>query len=105
MQKKIILKYPLKIKTDKGNDAEVKELTLRRLVSGDLKSLPADFFSLMQEEEKKAINPTMLLPLIAKMAGIEEYEAEMLDVEDLMSIIEEVTAIMGKQLSPKAKGI
>jgi hypothetical protein len=103
MQKKIIkLKYPLKIGTTNGNEAEISEIQLRRVQARDLKKLPPDFFSGMSDNSKFKINPVEVLPVISSISGIDEDVLDTIDAEDMMNVMEEFTSIMEKQLSPKA---
>ena len=92
--KKITIKltYPIKVKSDNGQELEIDEIKIGRLKTGHLRALPEGF-------TKKAlgndIDPVDLIPLVAKISGLSEESVDEIDVEDLFKIVEKLEVFLG----------
>ena len=89
-QKKIELKYPIKIK-----DVETNIVHMRRLKTKDLKLIPNKFLKMIggagKNTQRSLEKITLeilpdLIPLMASMLGITENECGEIDIQDLMQI-------------------
>lgn len=93
--KEVTLKYPIKYKTDKGEEKEKTVLTFGRLKAKHLKSLPDNFF----QNAGKNIPPNVVVPLIAGVCDISLEIADEIDViEDLPEIVKVMTDFLGSSL-------
>ncbi len=89
-KKKIItLKYPVGLE----NGKELTEIHLSRMKAKHLKALPDNI-----TETEGQISPKMMIPLIAALADISEFEAGEIDYDDLIKIAEYVGKSMTNSL-------
>jgi len=89
------LKHPLRVKSSSGTDVEVSTLTFSRPKTKHLRHLPKEV--LLGTVDK--VNPVELLPFIAAVTGLQDAEADEIDLEDLTAVVEKVGELLGKSLS------
>ena len=103
MNNKVVsLEYPIKIKNPEGKEFDVKELTFGRIKAKHLGLFPKGLMNTDKEGiSSTSFEPSEMVPLIAGLAGITLDEAGEIDFTDLLQIVEILTDLMGKSLSPK----
>lgn len=102
-KKTVTLKYPIPAFGDdgnpmldeEGNEIEIKELTFKRIKAKDLRKIPKELFSKMDEE---SIHPADLLSFIAASADISSKSMDELDMEDMNDVMEAASPFLPKSL-------
>lgn len=92
-QKVITLKHSIPIPGADGKDIKTNELILGRLKAKHLKLLPDGFGS-----DEGSISAQDAIPLIAGMADIPIESAEEIDMEDLITISNEMSSFLSESL-------
>jgi hypothetical protein len=87
------------MENDKGQDVELREISIQRMKAKHLKLIPEEIYNIKDARKKvKTINPDKLLPLIAGLTGLTNEQIDEVDIEDLLIITDKVMVIVGEAL-------
>lgn len=101
------LTYPITKKDEKDNDVNINALKISRVKVKHLKLLPNSAMKKAKEREDGLedkdidINFADYVPLIASLANLEESEADEIDIDDLVKIVDVIGELLGEANIPQ----